>query len=347
MTSINNFWKTFKKPIIGLAPMDGVTDAPFRNIVDIYGNPDVLFTEFIPADGIGKGIEKVLYGLLLHQTSTKTIAQLFGSNPQSLYLSTIIACEMGFDGVDINMGCPDKRIVQRGAGAGLINNPQPAQKCIKVMKTAASHWINGIKLSSLSISDEIHRFIKKYSIKKDKKYIPISVKTRIGYERITTESWISSLCEAYPDLITIHGRTFKECYQGIAHWNEIQKGAMIGHKHDIIVLGNGDIHTTNQAIEYSKTYCVDGVLIGRSSLGNPWLFQTITPTIENRIEVMRAHAKLFIKFRPDLLLMPMRKHFAWYCKGFKKAASIRNKITKVSTMKDLELIFNSLSDDKT
>lgn len=322
--------------------MDGVTDAAFRYITDKYGKPDVLFTEFIPVEAIEKGTNRVLPAFIHHKTSTPTIAQIFGHDLKAFYKATIVACEMGFDGVDINMGCPDKHIVARGGGAALILQPKHATKVIATVKEAVDDWSKERTLQSVGISDEIISFITsfrtKFDIKIARKLLPVSVKTRIGYDKIVTKDWISHLIESEPSIISLHGRTLKQLYSGIADWNEIGIGSLLCSKAHITFFGNGDVKTLSEAIQKAKQYKTSGILIGRASLGNPWIFKKTVPTLKKRFQVLIEHTKKFIEYRPDLKLFPMRKHFTWYCKGFENSAEIRNELMKVSTMNELKQI---------
>ena len=129
-----NFWNTVQKPIIGLSPMDGVTDAAFRYIVDKYGAPSVLITEFTNVEGIVRGAVQLMSAFTYHKTNTPTVAQIFGIEEDAFYKTAFALCEMGFSGIDINMGCPDRHIAKKGGGAGLILQPQKAQRIIKNVK---------------------------------------------------------------------------------------------------------------------------------------------------------------------------------------------------------------------
>lgn len=339
------FWNLLPQPIIGLAPMDGVTDAAFRYITDKYGKPDVLFTEFIPVEAIEKGTDRVLPAFIHHKTSTPTIAQIFGHDLNAFYKASVVACEMGFDGIDINMGCPDRHVVRRGGGAALILQPKHATKVIATVKKAVSDWFRGLTFNSANLSDEIISFItlsnRKLGLKVKRKLLPVSVKTRIGYDKIVTKDWISHLIESDPAVISLHGRTLKQLYSGKADWNEIEKGASLCSKANIIFFGNGDVKSAQEALQKAKLYKTSGILIGRASLGNPWVFKNTVPTLKNRFMVLIEHTKKFMEYRPDLKLFPMRKHFTWYCKGFKNSAGIRNELMKVTTFKDLKQILSS------
>lgn len=347
MISTSSFWNSLPKPIIGLAPMDGVTDAAFRYITDKYGKPDVLFTEFIPVEAIEKGTSRVLPAFIHHKTSTPTIAQIFGHDLKAFYKTTIVACEMGFDGVDINMGCPDKHVVARGGGAALILQPKHATNVIAIVKKAANDWSQGLTLQNAGISEEIIEYIiffrKKFDIQIIRKLLLVSVKTRIGYDKIITKDWISHLIESEPSVISLHGRTLKQLYTGKADWNEIAIGSSLCSTSNIIFFGNGDVGSLNEALQKAKQYKTSGILIGRASLGNPWVFKNTIPTLETRFKVLIEHTKKFMEYRPDLKLFPMRKHFTWYCKGFEGSAEIRNKLMSVSTFEELKTILKSVT----
>jgi len=359
-----SFWQKLNKPIIGLAPMDGVTDGAMREITDIHGHPNVIFTEFVPVTAIKKGIVKVLYSLKHHQTKTPLVAQFFGNDPDAFYQAVFIAGELGYDGVDINMGCPARSVAQRGGGAGLIKNPKSAQQIIKTCKQAAKDWSEGRKISQIKLNQGILDFIKIQNQTRKKQLlrpsksrcnrdevgtesvarslIPISIKTRIGYDKPITEEWISQLLEIKPDAITVHGRTLRQLYHGKADWEEIAKAVKIAKKTQTLILGNGDVKSIEEAKEKVKKYKVDGVLIGRAALGNPWVFADKIPMTKERFKVMLEHCNLFIKYRPDLKIVPMRKHFAWYCKGFDGAAKMRDQLMRVNTLDEIKKIIKNI-----
>src|SRR3989344_6611393 len=156
------FWNNLKRPIIGLSPMDGVTDAAFRYICDKYGKPAVLFTEFTSVEGITRGAVKILDAFIYHKTSTPTVAQVYGSTPQSFYDATFVVCEMGFDGIDINMGCPDHNISKRGSGAALIRTPQIAKKIINSVKKASKDYFEGKNIEDTDLPKPVIEWIRDY-----------------------------------------------------------------------------------------------------------------------------------------------------------------------------------------
>jgi nifR3 family TIM-barrel protein len=248
----NNFWKGLKKPIIGLAPMDGVTDAAMRFIVKKYGNPDVMFTEFTNVEGIRHAVKtnkwspehRLARNFKYDESQRPIVAQIFGKDPESFRVAAKLMVELGFDGVDINMGCPAKNVSEHGSGAALIGQPELAGEIIK----ATLEGVGG--------------------------KIPVSVKTRTGVTEPVTLKWIEHLLQFDLAAITLHGRTLKQMYQGLADWEEIGKAAKLikESKKEIIFLGNGDIQSCQQAAVSCQQYGVDGVLMGRAAMGTPWIF---------------------------------------------------------------------------
>lgn len=321
--------------------MDGVTDAAFRYIVDIYGKPSILFTEFTSVEGIVRGAWQLLQSFIYHKTSTPTVAQIFGKEPEAFYKTAILLAEMGFDGIDINMGCPDKNVARHGGGAALILKPQLAKEIICSVKKGLHDWSEGKKVEDLqlplTITDWVEDFKKKHKIMVERRLLPTSVKTRIGYDKIVTVEWIKSLLEAEPVNITIHGRTLKQLYSGLADWEEIGKAAEVINQTQTSVLGNGDIQNYDEALQKIKQYHLDGVLIGRSSFGNPWIFKNETPSIKQRLEAAIEHIRAFERLTPTLHFLSLRKHMAWYCKGFDNAVVLRKQLMTANTPQEAVL----------
>ena len=329
-----------KKPIMGLAPMDGVTDITFRTIVDRYGQPSVLFTEFVPVEAIKAGATAVLKEFITYPSSTPTIAQLYGTDLEGYRIATLIVYELGFGGIDINMGCSAKSVTARGAGAGLIQNPDHAHKIIQTVKKAKEDGMNGAH-SKASIPVKLKEMVERMKHNAQEcSDMAISVKTRIGYGSVQTESWISELAQESLAAITIHGRTFVQGYGGKANWDEIAKAAQIIHasSEDTVVLGNGDIKSSKQAEEYCKSYGVEGVLVGRGALGNPWIFSGVTPTPADRLRVALEHAKLFVQLEPTGHFVQIRKHLGWYCAHFPQANAIHEHLIYANSLSEVESI---------
>ena len=268
-----------------LAPMADVTDMAFRQIIVECGKPDVLYTEFVSAAGLcsEKGRPKLLPHLKFGENERPIVAQLFGSVPKHFYECAKLIVELGFDGVDINMGCPAGKIVKQDSGSGLILNPELAQEIIRETKRGigdAALLRQGFEGSSRSS-------------------IPVSIKTRIGYNSIITEEWITKLIEAKPDVIIVHGRTMKEASKVPAHWDEIAKAGKLCREAGILIIGNGDVMNYAEGVEKANQYNLDGIMVGRGVFHNPWFFDSsINPTNktpDERIALLKKHINNFVE----------------------------------------------------
>lgn len=329
-----------EKAIIGLAPVDGVTDAAFRKIVDEVGKPDIMFTEFAPTEGLYRGRTVLLNAFKKHTSETPIVAQFFGGDPRYFYYAFFIAAALGYDGVDVNMGCPDSSIVKKGGGAGLLLDLPRAGLIIQTIHTAQSEWKNGKTLYDTDINEEMKLAVRAMSgsAQNRNKRLTVSVKIRIGYDESQMPEAIKTLLEFHLDRISIHGRTFKQRYSGLADWDEIAKAVQAAKGSGTKIFGNGDIHSLSDAHKKIVDYGVDGVLIARAAFGNPWIFADTHPAPQERFAMMLHHARLFLEYRPELDLKPMRKHFAWYCKGLENAANLRSQLMNVTTLEDLQKI---------
>ncbi len=348
---MQTFLDTIQKPIIALAPMDGITDETFRLITLKYSNPSFVFTEFVPTDGLVRGIEASFDLLRYSKKERPIVAQLYGKNPENFYLSAQILAELGFDGIDINMGCPARRIEQHGSGAVLIKKTKLAGEIISSTIQGVKDWEKkGINYSKFPFSKKtkiIKRFISSINIpQENKKRISISVKTRIGYDKPIVEEWMKFLSKFDLDMISLHGRTLKQQYSGKSNWEEIKKARDIvkSINPNIIFLGNGDIKSYNEALEKSQKFNLDGVLIGRASIGNPWFFSKYPPKIgiEEISNAIFKHAKLFSKLNPEKKLFKLRKIFAFYVKGLPHASMLRSELVHVENLEDIEKILKNI-----
>lgn len=300
-----SFWHCLQKPIIGLSPMDGITDPAFRAVVDVIGHPDILYTEFVSADGLVRN-KKLLRTFASHKTKTPLVGQLFGKDPKAMEEAAAMLIEQtSVVGIDINMGCPSPKVAQHGSGAALIQKPELAKSII------------------LKVRDVIT---------KSKKPIGLSVKTRVGYDTVITSNWITFLTELPIDALALHGRTLKERLSGHVHWEEIQIAAGIAKRNNILLFGNGDIQSRAEADERIKNYSPDGVLIGRGSLGNPWVFSGVVPTLEDRINAAILHCNYFAALSPNENPITLRKHLGWYIKGVDSAKEIRMSLLHITTV---------------
>lgn len=319
------FWKTIKKPLVAIAPMANVTDVAFRAILTKYGKPDVMWTEFVSADGLcsSKGKEKLLNDLQFSKKEHPIVAQIFSSNPEKIYEATKLVASLGFDGIDINMGCPDKAVVKQGAGSALIKNPKIAQEIIFAAQNGAGK-------------------------------IPVSVKTRIGYSKNEIETWIPMLAQANLDAITIHGRTMKEMSKVPAHWDLIAESAHIirsfhTKKTCPVILGNGDVLNYDEAIEKCKQYEVDGVMIGRGIFANIYAFKkgNKIPTTKNRVTILLDHIKEFEKLYKNDKESKIRKFdylkkfFKIYISDFDGAKELRIKLMNSDNVEEVKAIIEA------
>ncbi len=342
-----HFWKTLQVPILGLSPMDGLTDHPFRHIQKKYGQPAVVYTEFTSVEGVCHGATQLLKDFLFDETQRPVIAQIYGTTPKFFRQTAVLLCELGFDGIDINMGCPAKNVAHSGAGAALIKNPKLGQEIIRETQAGVTDWQNGMTAKDCpDISEEIAQVVtarkqKLSDLYQQKRTVPVSVKTRVGYTDPVVSEWIPTLLEMEPAAIALHGRTLQQQYSGLASWEEIGKAAEIIHKTTTRIVGNGDVSSYADALHKVETYGTDGVLIGRASLGNPFVFLPHTPVAINVFDIALEHAVLFettFKDDPRYNFLPMRKHLAWYVRAIPNAVEIRTKLVLSSSASEVREI---------
>ncbi len=336
------FWDNLNKPIIALSPMDGVTDAAFRYITDKYSRPDILFTEFTSVEGIGAGAEKLLSAFVYHKSDTPTVGQIFGSTPDDFYKTVFVLAEMGFDGVDINMGCPDPHVAKKGGGAGLIRTPKLARDIVTASKKGLNDWADGKQIEDVGLPETITLWVKNFVIKNNiipvRRELPVSVKTRIGYEKPVTREWIENLLSVEPANISLHGRTLKQLYSGTADWDEIAKAAELTKKTKTTLLGNGDVKSIPEALKQIKKYQTDGVLIGRAAFGNPAIFNNSPLSVSDKLKIAIEHCEAFEEMTPELNFLSVRKHLAWYCKGFDNASDSRIALMRSNNAKEVKIV---------
>jgi len=360
-----NFWATLPQPMIGLAPMDGVTDAAFRLIVAQQGRADISFTEFTNVGDICRGPDRMLSSLFYHECERPVVAQLYGKDPDLFYQAAHIVCELGFDGLDINMGCPSKNVASSGSGAGLIRTPDVAHAILKAARQGVTDWANGQTLFNAGIKTARAEFIQSMNLGRvgvsvvPRRLLPVSVKTRLGYDSVIVERWISHLLHEQPAAITVHGRTLEQMYRGEADWDAIARAVELAKGTGTWLLGNGDVHSMQDVIRRVRDTGVHGVLVGRGALGSPWFFQSndtarafarsqddrareqassvsVEVDVTKRFAVMIEHARQFETIFGVSHFPRMRKHLGWYCKGFPHAASLRASMVRASSCLDVE-----------
>jgi len=317
-------------PIIGLAPMDGVTDPCFRQMVARYGKPDVIVTEFTSVEAICRGVAGELSGLAFDEIERPIVAQVYGAEPPAFFHAAQIVCALGFDGLDINMGCPAKNVASRGCGAALINDPLRATAILDAARRGILAWASGAPLSLVPPNLQLP------SHPVARRTIPLSVKTRIGYDRVVIGDWVRHLLEASPAAITLHGRTLKQGYHGAADWEAIAQAVEIARGSGALILGNGDVSSVTVARARVAETGVDGVLIGRAALGRPWLFGK--PPDPAPLAVALEHARRFERMCRVGQFPSVRKHLAWYCRGFPGASDLRARLVRVRSADEVEAL---------
>jgi tRNA-dihydrouridine synthase B len=337
-----NCWAALSRPIVGLAPMDGISDQPFRHIQKKYGNPDIVYTEFTSVEALCHGDWQALHNFYYDETQRPIIAQIYGKTPSYFYQVAILLCELGFDGIDLNMGCPAKNVAQAGCGAALIRTPDRAQSLIRAVQEGIRDWQNG---ATLADCPDLHRPFSAYVLAQhqqlpaayqQRRPIPVSVKTRIGYETPVIDEWIPRLLAMQPAAITIHGRTLRQAYKGQADWDEIGRAAELAKGTGTLILGNGDVTGRADALARIAQYGVDGVLIGRASFGNPFVFQAEEPPAQRQtlIQIALEHARFYeqtYRHHQRYWFIPMRKHLGWYIKEIRGASHLRASLMQVNS----------------
>lgn len=306
-----NFWLELNRPFLVIAPMDDVTDFAYRQIVSKVGKPDVMFTEFVSADGLcSVGKNRLLHDLKFKKNEAPIVAQIFGSNPENFTKAANLISRLGFDGIDINMGCPFKTVEKQGAGAALIKTPLLAQKIILATKRGA-----------------------------DK--LPVSVKTRIGYKSDTSATWIPQILKTAPSALTIHARTQKEKSKAKAHWDVVKRisDMITNSKSKTLLIGNGDVKDYEDALKKAKMFNVDGVMIGRAAMNNPWFFTGRNESdihMRERIDLLIEHAKLHEKYFKGIKgFYNMNKFYSSYLNGFNGAKKLRNDLMDANNSSEL------------
>jgi nifR3 family TIM-barrel protein len=355
-----SFWKDIEKPIIGLSPMDGITDASYRFIAAKHGRPDVMLTEFVSVDAAAFAPDSFLRDLSYSEIERPVVAQVYGHTPEAFYKVAHIVCELGFDGLDINMGCPAKNVAARGSGAALILTPLLARSIIRAARQGIRDWVDGQKLSGIGLNAEFIAAIKDANRVRSGamerlpcRTIPVSVKTRIGYDEIVVEDWVRNLLQETPAAISIHGRTLKQQYSGSADWEAIARAVEAARGSETLILGNGDLRGLDDVYRRVRESRVDGVLLGRVAQGNPWIFggkgqvkealrgdnaaciRDMPIAIEERFKVALEHCAHFAARRERSAFVSMRKHLSWYCKFSRGIAGLRGELVHVNDVNDV------------
>jgi tRNA-dihydrouridine synthase len=376
-----NFWTSLPKPFFVLAPMANVTDAAFRKIIAKYGKPDVTWTEFVSADGLmSAGKDKLLVDLQFSRAERPIVAQLFTGHPEAMKGAATLVAELGFDGLDINMGCPDRAVEKQGGGASLIKNPEVAVAVIRAAQEGVKS--TKIKYQKLNIKTE---------------GIPVTVKTRIGYNKVDM-GWLEMLLELELPALTVHLRTRKEMSDVPAHWELMpdivalrdRVQAHIPVENRTLIIGNGDVVSIEDAQQKITESGCDGVMIGRGIFGTPWFFKdshknnisvisvpdrsrgqapagirgldnvsvvnkstdprlrgddelSNPPTPQERLRLLLEHATLFEKkFTGIKNFAVMKKHFKAYVFGWDGAKELRAQLMETNNVKEVKKVISNM-----
>lgn len=304
-----------------LAPMEDVSDPPFRALCKKHG-ADLMYTEFISSEGLIRDAAKSVQKLDIYEYERPVGIQIFGHDIDSMIRTTEIVEQTNPDIIDINYGCPVKKVACKGAGAGILQDiPKMVEMTKKIVQTTN---------------------------------LPVTVKTRLGWDDST--KYIVEVAERLQDVgieaISIHGRTRKQMYKGEADWDLIRE-VKNNPRMRIPVFGNGDITSPEKAVEYRDKYNVDGVMIGRASIGYPWIFNEIkhfiktgehlpVPTLKQRVEATKEHLRMSVEWKNEILAInEMKRHYSNYFKGIPDFKEYR---TILVTSMNLKEIYQTLDD---
>jgi len=309
---MKSVWQTIAKPIYILAPMEDVTDTVFRRIVNLCGRPDLYFTEFTNVDGMAsKGDKVVSQRIQFTKEEKPLIAQIWGMKPENYFKAAVRLKNLGFDGIDINMGCPQKSVISNGACSALMKNKPLAKEIIQATKEGAGD-------------------------------LPVSIKTRIGFKTIILEDWIDFLLDQDLAALTIHGRTVAEMSKVPTHWDQIGIVTQMRNakEKDTLIIGNGDVKSLSEAKEKATVYGLDGIMIGRGIFENPWLFnrgKTLDSiTIADRIALLTKHVSLYEEtWGKNKNFQILKKYFKIYIANFDGAQELRAKLMETGNGADV------------
>ena len=310
-------WNDLKRPFLILAPMEGVTDVVFRQVVARAGRPDLFFTEFTNVSSYAseKGRANALERLEIAPTDSPIIAQIWGKNPEH-FAETCEALEgLGFSGVDLNFGCPDKHVNKAGGGAAMIKTPDLAVECFRNAKKSTN--------------------------------LPVSIKTRLGWAKVEEyQGWLSTLLNEHPAALTIHLRTKKEMSKVDAHYELIPEIIKLRNSlsPETKLIINGDIKDKSAALKLHEKYPeIDGFMIGRGVFTNPYCFTDHTATREELMELLNYHLDLYEEKSKTTYLSyePLKHFFKMYINNFPGASDLRAKLMETHSVSEARAIIES------
>jgi len=281
--------------------MEDVTDSIFREVVNTSARPDVFFTEFVNVEGLfSRGRDVLIKKLEFNKSQLPLVAQIWGLKPDNFKKAAELIKKLGFSGVDINMGCPDRDVIKTGAGGALIDNNNLAKEIIIATKEGAGD-------------------------------VPVSVKTRIGFDKIVTNEWVTFLLKQNIAALSVHLRTVREVSKVPAHWDEINTILTVRKEisPSTTIIGNGDVFSYAQAVEKYNQYKVEGIMIGRGIFFNPWVFSKKDKprTNEERLNLLKMHLDLYEKTSENRSnYSRLKKYFKMYVRDFDEASELRAKL---------------------
>lgn len=314
-----NIWQELPKPILALAPMEGVTDAAFREVIAHAARPDLFFTEFTNASSFAseKGRHDALDRLKITKTDTPIIAQIWGKNPDHFAELASALKRLGFSGIDLNFGCPDRHVNKAGGGAAMIRTPDLAVECFR---NALAHS-NGL---------------------------PVSIKTRLGFSFIDEyKTWLPIILKEHPAALTIHLRTRKEMSKVPAHYELIPEIINLRDTYspETKLLINGDIKDRATAMQLSQKYpALDGFMIGRGIFENPYCFANPAhqPTRTELLTLLQLHLDLYATYNPTKSFEPLKHYFKIYVRDFSGASDLRAKMMECKNIAEVKTILKTV-----
>jgi len=317
----SSIWQRLPKPIFVQAPMEDATDTVFRRVIASVAPPDLFFTEFTNVDGLASeyGKSRVEHRLKYSSVERPIIAQIWGEKPENYLKAARYIKELGFDGIDINMGCPQKDVVKKGLCAALIENHTLAEEVIRATQEGAGT-------------------------------LPVSVKTRIGVKNIATEEWIGFLLSLHLDALTVHGRTVKEMSKVPAHWDEVGKAVALRNSLGLstVIIGNGDVKSYQDGLDKIAQYGVDGVMIGRGIFEDIGVFSHLPSdqremSLDIRLGLLQKHIELWEEtWEGTKNFNVMKKYVKIYIKDFAGASDMREDFMKSQSVEEMKEVLTRL-----
>lgn len=311
---MQNIWNQLPHPFLILAPMEGVTDIAFRQVIAHAGRPDLFFTEFTNVSSYAseKGRSNALSRLKVAPTDAPIIAQIWGKNPDHFAECASALQALGFAGIDLNFGCPDKNVNRAGGGAAMIKTPELATECFRNARSATS--------------------------------LPVSIKTRLGWSKIDEfQTWLPTLLAEHPAALTVHLRTKKEMSKVPAHYELIPDIIKLRDHFspDTKLIINGDIKNHAHAIKLHEKYpAIDGFMIGRGVFQNPYCFTEHQPSRDELMNLLFLHLDLYEKYLSDQSYEPLKHFFKIYINNFSGASDLRAKLMETHSVAEARKILH-------